>query len=191
SAIMYMVYGLGACVGPLIAGFLMRSLQAGVFFVFVTACAIFLVILVRPQRVSGTHLSQDAPTEFVPMPDSVQNPNVVPALDPRVDLDSDVSFVTPTAEELETAPLETEAEAAETVAAEAMVNEETVNGLSPAASVDGAAPGTGPAELWMSDEAEPTEPSNEARPEEIAQPVGTQHDTSPVAEASRGADVSV
>src|SRR5690606_40679874 len=42
SAIMYMVYGLGACVGPLIAGFLMRSLQAGVFFVFVTACAIFL-----------------------------------------------------------------------------------------------------------------------------------------------------
>src|SRR5690606_19855729 len=35
SAILYMVYGLGACVGPLAVGLLMRELQAGVFFVFV------------------------------------------------------------------------------------------------------------------------------------------------------------
>ncbi|NLC34852.1 MAG: MFS transporter [Alcaligenaceae bacterium] len=95
SAILYMVYGLGACVGPLFVGILMRELQAGVFFVFVSACAIFLVIFVRPQRVSGTHLSQDAPTEFVPMPESSQTQNVVPALDPRIDLDTDVSFMPP------------------------------------------------------------------------------------------------
>src|SRR5690606_29542753 len=30
SAILYMVYGLGACVGPLVVGFLMRAMQAGV-----------------------------------------------------------------------------------------------------------------------------------------------------------------
>lgn len=95
SAILYMVYGLGACVGPLVVGALMRELQAGVFFVFSTACAVFLVVVVRPQRVSGAYLSEDAPTEFVPMPDSVQNQNVVPALDPRVDLDTDVSFAPP------------------------------------------------------------------------------------------------
>ena len=95
SAILYMVYGLGACVGPLLVGFLMRELHAGVFFVFVTACAVFLIVFVRTQRVSGAYLSQDAPTEFVPMPDSVQNPNVVPALDPRVDMATDVSFVAP------------------------------------------------------------------------------------------------
>lgn len=95
SAILYMIYGLGACVGPLFVGVLMRELQAGVFFVFVSACAIFLVIFVRPQRVSGTHLSQDAPTEFVPMPESSQTQNVVPALDPRIDLDTDVSFMPP------------------------------------------------------------------------------------------------
>lgn len=95
SAIMYMVYGLGAGVGPLFVGFLMRELQAGVFFVFVTACAVFLVAFVRPQRVTGTYLTEDAPTEFVPMPESSQSQNVVPALDPRVDLDTDVSFSTP------------------------------------------------------------------------------------------------
>lgn len=95
SAILYMVYGLGACVGPLFVGVLMRELQAGVFFVFVSACAIFLVIFIRPQRVSGTHLSEDAPTEFVPMPESSQTQNVVPALDPRIDLETDVSFMPP------------------------------------------------------------------------------------------------
>lgn len=100
SAIMYMVYGLGAGVGPLFVGFLMRELQAGVFFVFVTACAVFLVAFVRPQRVTGTYLSEDAPTEFVPMPESSQTQNVVPALDPRVDLDTDVSFSAPPEEEL-------------------------------------------------------------------------------------------
>jgi|GEM_PF-37732 Cyanate permease len=100
SAILYMVYGLGACVGPLVVGFLMRGLHAGVFFVFATACAVFLIVFVRTQRVSGAFLSQDAPTGFVPMPDSVQNTNVVPALDPRVDPDTDVSFVTPTEEEI-------------------------------------------------------------------------------------------
>ncbi len=95
SAIMYMVYGLGAGVGPLLVGFLMRELQAGVFFVFATACAVFLVVFVRPQRVKGTHLSEDAPTGFVPMPESSQTQNVVPALDPRVDLENDISFTPP------------------------------------------------------------------------------------------------
>lgn len=114
SAILYMVYGLGACVGPLFVGVLMRELQAGVFFVFVSACAVFLIIFVRPQRVSGTYLSQDAPTEFVPMPESSQTQNVVPALDPRVDLDTDVSFTPPPEEapaegDAGTEPQETEA----------------------------------------------------------------------------------
>lgn len=117
SAILYMVYGLGACVGPLFVGVLMRELQAGVFFVFVSACAVFLVIFVRPQRVSGTYLSQDAPTEFVPMPESVQTQNVVPALDPRVDVETDISF-TPVPEEAEAVPA---AEADATATPEASV----------------------------------------------------------------------
>jgi hypothetical protein len=92
SAILYMVYGIGACVGPLVAGLLMRELNPSMYFVFVSVCAGLLVIFLRPQRITGDHLSQDAPTQFVPMSDSLQTSNVVAALDPRVDLESDVSF---------------------------------------------------------------------------------------------------
>ncbi len=91
SAILYMVYGLGACAGPLIAGALMRGLNPSVYFIFVSACAAVLVIFIRPQRVTGANLSEDAPTHFVPMSDSLQSSNVVAALDPRVDMESDVS----------------------------------------------------------------------------------------------------
>lgn len=92
SAILYMVYGLGACVGPLLAGLMMRELEVSMYFVFVSACAAVLVLVIRPQRVTGANLSQDAPTHFVPMSDSLQSSNVVAALDPRVDVESDVSF---------------------------------------------------------------------------------------------------
>lgn len=95
SAIGYMLYGLGACLGPLAAGLLMRELENGVYFVFVSACAAVLVVFVRKQKVSGEHLSQDAPTEFVPMYDSLQSSNVVAVLDPRVDVETDVSHELP------------------------------------------------------------------------------------------------
>ena len=92
SAILYMVYGLGACVGPLVAGLLMRELNPSVYFIFVSACAAILVIFIRPQKVTGVNLSEDAPTHFVPMADSLQSSNVVATLDPRVDMESDVSY---------------------------------------------------------------------------------------------------
>jgi len=95
SAILYMVYGVGACVGPLIAGLMMRLLGTSMYFVFLSACSLVLVLFVRPRKVTGANLSQDAPTHFVPMSDSLQSSNVVANLDPRVDVASDVSFVTP------------------------------------------------------------------------------------------------
>jgi MFS family permease len=92
SAILYMLYGIGACVGPLAAGVLMRELNTSMYFVFVSACAAILIVAVRPRKVTGVNLSEDAPTHFVPMSDSLQSSNVVSALDPRVDVESDVSF---------------------------------------------------------------------------------------------------
>ncbi|NYT38812.1 MFS transporter [Allopusillimonas soli] len=100
SAILYMVYGVGASLGPLAAGLLMRGVSEGMYFVFLSLCALVLVAFVRPQKVTGANLSDDAPTQFVPMSDSLQSSNVVATLDPRVDVESDVSFETP-AEELE------------------------------------------------------------------------------------------
>lgn len=90
SAIVLMAYGLGACLGPLAAGALMRDIGAETFFMFVSACAAVLVLYVRPQQVTGDHLSADAPTQFVPMAE-VQATPVVAALDPRVDVETDIS----------------------------------------------------------------------------------------------------
>lgn len=89
SAILYMVYGVGACLGPLLVGILMDRWGSHFYFIFVAACGAFLVGLIRPQKVTGDHLSQDAPTEFVPMA-SVPSAAAA-ALDPRVDITSDIS----------------------------------------------------------------------------------------------------
>jgi hypothetical protein len=91
SALLYMVYGLGACLGPLAAGTLMRAWGPDVYFVFVSACAALLVVFIRERKVKGTHRSEDAPTQFVPMADTLQNSNVMAVLDPRVDPQRDIS----------------------------------------------------------------------------------------------------
>lgn len=91
SAILFMVYGLGACIGPLIVGELMRTVGAGTFYAFLSFAALVLVIVVRPTRVTGDHLSEDAPTQFVIMADNLQSSPVASALDPRVDVRNDVS----------------------------------------------------------------------------------------------------
>lgn len=99
SAILYMVYGLGACIGPLAVGVMMEHLGADFYFIFVAVCGGVLVLLIRPKVVKGDHLSQDAPTEFVPMP-SMQTSAAAAALDPRIDISSDVSH-DPIIEEME------------------------------------------------------------------------------------------
>jgi MFS family permease len=91
SAILFMVYGLGACFGPLIVGELMRAVSAGTFYVFLSFAALVMVLVVRPTRVTGDHLSEDAPTQFVIMADNLQSSPVASALDPRVDVRNDVS----------------------------------------------------------------------------------------------------
>jgi len=89
SAILLMVYGVGACLGPMIAGTLMSVVGPYMFYVFVSACALVLVWFVRPARVTGRHQVDEAPVQFVPMPDSLQSSPASVALDPRVDIDAD------------------------------------------------------------------------------------------------------
>lgn len=100
SAILYMVYGVGACLGPLLVGVLMNQLGANLYFVFIAACGALLVSVVRPQKISGDNLSQDAPTEFVPMP-NMQTSAAAVVLDPRIDISSDISH-DPITEDTET-----------------------------------------------------------------------------------------
>tara|TARA_A100000171_G_scaffold52483_1_gene71032 strand:- start:115 stop:1476 length:1362 start_codon:yes stop_codon:yes gene_type:complete len=102
SAVLLMVYGLGACIGPLLVGVIMRQTQPGMLFVFAAVCAAILVAYVRPGRVTGENLSQDAPTHYVPMTE-IQTTPVVAEMDPRVDMQTDVSHeVNPTEEKADT-----------------------------------------------------------------------------------------
>jgi hypothetical protein len=68
----------------------MRYIDTNMFFIFVSGSAFLLVLLIRPQRVTGEYLSEDAPTQFVPMSEPQATP-AVSALDPRVDPQTDVS----------------------------------------------------------------------------------------------------
>ncbi|SOE51365.1 putative membrane transport protein [plant metagenome] len=90
AAVLLIVYGLGACVGPLIAGVLMDYGGSGMFFVFNSLCAAILVATMRPERVTGLHRVDEAPVHFVPAPDGLQASPMVGTLDPRTDPQADV-----------------------------------------------------------------------------------------------------
>src|SRR5690625_153132 len=91
SAILYMVYGVGACLGPLLVGVVMDAWGSHTYFIFVAACSSLLIAFVRPAKITGEHLTADAPTEYVPMPDSLQSAGGISSLDPRVDVAIDIS----------------------------------------------------------------------------------------------------
>ncbi|UAN00284.1 MFS transporter [Achromobacter mucicolens] len=92
SAVLLMTYGLGACVGPMIAGWMMSLGGPAMYYVFISACAVILVWQVRPTRVTGAHQVDEAPTHFVPMPDTLQSSPAAAVLDPRVDPENDIAM---------------------------------------------------------------------------------------------------
>ncbi|WP_164171185.1 MFS transporter, partial [Stenotrophomonas maltophilia] len=84
-AMLLVTFGVGACIGPLAAGALMRLFGANMLYAFVSACALILVWRVHPEKVSGLHRVDDAPLHHVPTPDNMTSSPLVAALDPRVD----------------------------------------------------------------------------------------------------------
>jgi MFS family permease len=85
TAMLLVTFGVGASLGPLLAGVLMRLFGANMLYAFVCGCALILVIRVRPERVTHLHQVEDAPLHHVPMPDSTTSSPLTAALDPRVD----------------------------------------------------------------------------------------------------------
>ncbi|WP_275545904.1 MULTISPECIES: MFS transporter [unclassified Pseudomonas] len=83
SAMLLTTYGVGACIGPLLAGFMMQHFGPGMFYMLVSLYAVVLIFWVQPKRVTGQHRVDEAPLSHVPMPDTVSP--MAAALDPRVD----------------------------------------------------------------------------------------------------------
>ncbi|WP_298187721.1 MFS transporter [uncultured Pseudomonas sp.] len=85
TAMLLVTFGVGASIGPLLAGVLMRFFGANMLYAFVSGCSLILVLCVRPAKVTNLHQVDDAPLHHIPMPDSTTSSPLTAALDPRVD----------------------------------------------------------------------------------------------------------
>ena len=85
TAMLLVTYGIGASVGPLLAGVLMKVLGSQMLYAFFSVTSLILVWRIRPNAVTNLHQVDDAPLNHVAMPDSMSSSPLVAALDPRVD----------------------------------------------------------------------------------------------------------
>ncbi|MGA4633848.1 MFS transporter [Pseudomonas solani] len=83
TAMLLITFGVGASIGPLVTGALMKQVGPNMFYAFASVCALVLVLRVRPDKVTGLHRVDEAPLHHVATPE-VSSP-LVAALDPRVD----------------------------------------------------------------------------------------------------------
>ncbi|HCN63791.1 MAG TPA: MFS transporter [Pseudomonas sp.] len=85
TAMLLVTYGIGASVGPLVAGVLMKVLGSHMLYAFFSFTSLILVWRIRPNAVTNLHQVDDAPLQHVAMPDSMSTSPLAAALDPRVD----------------------------------------------------------------------------------------------------------
>lgn len=83
TAMLLVTYGVGACIGPLVAGVLMKQFGSQMLYAFFSFFAVILVWRIRPKAVTNLHVVDDAPLHHVAMP--AANSPLAAALDPRVD----------------------------------------------------------------------------------------------------------
>jgi predicted MFS family arabinose efflux permease len=85
TAMLLMTYGIGASIGPLLTGVLMKWFGSNMLYASEMLVALILVWRIRPKAVTNLHQVEDAPLHHVAMPDSMSASPLVVALDPRVD----------------------------------------------------------------------------------------------------------
>ena len=85
TAMLLVTYGVGASIGPLVAGVLMKMFGSQMLYGFFAFFALVLVWRIRPKAVTNLHQVDDAPLHHVAMPDSMSSSPLVACLDPRVD----------------------------------------------------------------------------------------------------------
>jgi MFS family permease len=124
TAMLLVTFGIGASIGPLLGGLLIKYLGANMLYAFFCVCGLVLAWRVRPDKVTHEHQVENAPLLHVPMQDGTGSSPLKAALDPRVDeqIVQDVMTDTPVEDTEETM-------AAEGAGAEDAVGDNTEEGV--------------------------------------------------------------
>lgn len=83
TVMLLVVFGVGAAVGPMLVGFLMRFLGANMLYAFTALSGLVLVGFVRTAKVTHVHQVDEAPLHHIAMPEGMASSPLVAALDPR------------------------------------------------------------------------------------------------------------
>ncbi|WP_309109569.1 MFS transporter [Pseudomonas sp. Q2-TVG4-2] len=75
-------FGVGACVGPLLAGALMEGFGAPSLYYFFAGCSALLALSVGQGRVTGEHLQADAPLQHQATPNGLASATLAAAVEP-------------------------------------------------------------------------------------------------------------
>jgi MFS family permease len=76
AGMLLITFGVGACVGPLLAGLLMEYLGAEWLYLFFAASAGLLAIAVSQRRITGVYLQDGAPLHHQPLPNGIASSTV-------------------------------------------------------------------------------------------------------------------
>ncbi|MFI8479447.1 MFS transporter [Pseudomonas sp. NPDC078700] len=85
TVMLLVVFGVGAAIGPMLVGFLMRFLGANMLYAFTALSGLVLVSFVRTAKVTHVHQVDEAPLHHIAMPEGMASSPLVAALDPRND----------------------------------------------------------------------------------------------------------
>jgi MFS family permease len=82
SGMLLITFGVGACIGPLIAGLLMEFFGTSSFYFFYAGSAALLALCVGQAKITGKHLQKDAPLDHPVTPNGIASSNLVSVVDP-------------------------------------------------------------------------------------------------------------
>ena len=82
TAMLLVTFGIGACLGPLTAGLLMRELGPNMLYAFVSLCAFILIFRVHPDAIKKMQPVENAPLQHVAVPDNMTGSPLAAAPDP-------------------------------------------------------------------------------------------------------------
>ncbi|WPC06310.1 MFS transporter [Pseudomonas benzenivorans] len=85
AGVLLVAYGIGACIGPLLAGVLMEHFGVWSLYYFFAACAALLALAVSQKRVTGVYLQADAPLQHQATPIGLASATLPAAVQPLED----------------------------------------------------------------------------------------------------------